>query len=63
MLYFIDSFNKQNKDLNNYSDLDTAVSDYVQANAGWGSLTGVNADGLGKALAFAKSLQTAKTTA
>lgn len=63
VLYFIDSFNKQNKDLNNYSDLDTAVSDYAQANAGWGSLTGVNADGLGKALAFAKSLQTAKTTA
>ena len=63
VLYFIDSFNKQNKDLNNYSDLDTAVSDYAQANAGWGSLTGVNTDGLGKALAFAKSLQTAKTTA
>lgn len=63
VLYFIDSFNKQNKDLNNYSDLDTAVSDYAQANAGWGSLTGVNADGLGKALAFAKSLQTAKITA
>ena len=58
VLYFIDSFDRKNKDLNNYADLDSAVTDYVQANAGWGSLTGVKAEGLSKALAFAKSLDT-----
>lgn len=59
VLFFIDTFEKRRKDLNNYSDLESAVTDYVQANAGWGSsLTGVKADGLGKALAFAQSLET-----
>lgn len=63
VLYFIDSFDKKNKDLNNYTDLDSAVTDYVQANAGWGSLTGVKAEGLSKALAFAKSLDVTQATA
>jgi predicted chitinase/D-alanyl-D-alanine dipeptidase len=62
VLFFIDTFEKRRKDLNNYSDLESAVTDYVQANAGWGSsLTGVKADGLGKALAFAQSLETTQT--
>lgn len=63
VLYFIDSFDRKNKDLNNYADLDSAVTDYVQANAGWGSLTGVKAEGLSKALAFAKSLDTTQSVA
>lgn len=63
VLYFIDSFDRKNKDLNNYADLESAVTDYVQANAGWGSLTGVKAEGLSKALAFAKSLDTTQSVA
>ena len=45
--------------MNDYADLDSAVSDYIRANAGWGSaVTGVVAAGQAKALAFAQSLDT-----
>jgi predicted chitinase len=59
VLYFIDRFTDKGKDMNDYADLDTAVSDYIRANAGWGSaVTGVVAAGQAKALAFAQSLDT-----
>lgn len=59
VLYFIDSFERHHKDVNAYDNLEAAVTDYIRANAGWGSsITGVKADGLNKALAFASSLDT-----
>jgi predicted chitinase len=56
--YFIDSFDRKGKDPNAYTDLDSAVQDYVQANAGWGSSLGstVGREAIAKASAFAKSL-------
>ena len=58
ILYFVDTFKRHNKNPNDYSDLDSAVTDYIRANAGWGtSLDGaVVSAGLQKALAFARSL-------
>ena len=58
VLYFMDTFKRHGKDVNSYTDLESAVTDYVQANAGWGtSLAGaVTSKGLQKALAFAQSL-------
>lgn len=62
ILYFIDSFEDQGRDLNKFDTLEDAVKDYVKANAGWrSSLTGVKAEGLQKALAFAKSLSATQT--
>lgn len=59
VLYFSDRFDSKGKDMNDYADLDSAVSDYIRANAGWGSaVTGVVAAGQAKALAFAQSLDT-----
>jgi predicted chitinase len=60
VLYFMDTFKRHGKDVNSYTDLESAVTDYVQANAGWGtSLTGaVTSKGLQKAMDFAKSLDT-----
>ena len=60
VLYMLNSFKSKGKDPNSYSDLDSAVGDYVQANAGWRiPLTGsVIAKGLDQAMAFAKSLAT-----
>jgi predicted chitinase len=58
ILYFVDTFKRHNKNPNDYSDLDSAVTDYIRANAGWGtSLDGaVVSAGLQKAKAFASSL-------
>jgi len=63
ILYFIDSFKRHGKNPNNYSDLDSAVTDYIRANAGWGtSLNGaVVSAGLQKAKAFASSLDSTET--
>ena len=56
----MDTFKRHGKDVNSYTDLESAVTDYVQANAGWGtSLAGaVTSKGLQKAMDFAKSLDT-----
>ena len=58
ILYFIDRFGSKGKGLNDYSDLESAVEDYVQANAGWGTNihAGHTATGLSRALAYAQSL-------
>ena len=58
VLFFLDSFKRKGKDPNSYDDLDSAVTDYVQANAGWGTSLGgaVTSSGLQKAMAFAQSL-------
>jgi len=58
ILYFIDRFKSKGKDLNDYSELDSAVKDYVQANSGWGSdiTTGVKARGFAKALEYAEDI-------
>jgi len=58
VLYFINSFKGRGKDLNAYSSLESAVEDYVQANAGWGSNihSGHNAQGLSKALSYASTI-------
>jgi len=58
VLYFIDRFGGKDKDLNDYSDLESAVEDYVQANAGWGTNihAGHTAQGFNRALAYAQSL-------
>jgi len=63
ILYFIDSFKRHGKDPNNYSDLDSAVTDYIRSNAGWGtSLDGaVVSVGFQKAKAFASSLDSTAT--
>ncbi|MFA7156774.1 MAG: peptidoglycan-binding protein [Bacilli bacterium] len=63
ILYFIKAFKQVNKDLNQYTDLQSAVTDFVRANAGWKTpLTNkVVAQGHQKALAFAKSLNTSFT--
>ena len=63
VLYFMDSFKRHGKDVNDYTDLESAVTDYVQANAGWGtSLAGaVTSSGLQKAMAFAQSLDKVQT--
>lgn len=58
ILYFIDRFGGKGKDLNSYTDLESAVEDYVQANAGWGTNihAGHTAQGLDRALSYAQSL-------
>jgi len=58
ILYFINRFESKNKDLNGYSDLRSAVEDYVHANSGWGSNihAGVKGKGLEKALEYAQSI-------
>jgi predicted chitinase len=58
VLYFINSFKGRGKDLNAYNSLESAVEDYVQANAGWGSNihSGHNAQGLSKALSYASTI-------
>jgi predicted chitinase len=58
VIYFIDSFERKGKDPNAYTDLDSAIHDYVQANAGWGSSLGstVGREAIAKASAFANSL-------
>jgi predicted chitinase len=63
ILYFIDSFKRHGKNPNDYSDLDSAVTDYIRSNAGWGtSLDGaVVSVGLQKAKAFANSLDSTET--
>ena len=63
ILYFIDSFKRHGKDPNNYTDLDSAVTDYIRSNAGWGtSLDGaVVSVGFQKAKAFANSLTSTAT--
>jgi predicted chitinase len=59
VLFFLEAFNSKGIDPNGYSDLEDAVKDYVQANAGWGtSLSGdVVSAGLSKAQQFAQSLK------
>lgn len=58
ILYYIDSFNRTGRDVNNYKDLESAVTDYVRATAGWGSdiTRGVKAQGFTKALDYAQSI-------
>lgn len=58
VLYFKRAFDIANKDMNNYNNLESAVRDYVQANAGWNTpLTNADvAQGHQKALAFASQL-------
>lgn len=62
ILYFIDRFQDRpeggNKDLNAYTDLETAVRDYAQANSGRGSSleSGVKAEWLQRAMDYAKNL-------
>jgi predicted chitinase len=58
ILYYIDSFKRANKNLNNFSDLESAVTDYVRSTAGWGSdiTSGVKAQGFARALDYAQSL-------
>lgn len=58
ILYYIDSFKRMGKDVNKYNDLESAVTDYVRATAGWGSdiTTGVKAQGFAKALDYAQSI-------
>lgn len=60
ILYFIKAFKQVNKNLNQYTDLQSAVTDFVQANAGWKTPLSNKAVAQGhqKALAFAKSLST-----
>ena len=63
VLFFLDSFKRKGKNPNDYSDLESAVTDYVQSNAGWGtSLAGaVTSSGLQKAMAFAQTLSKTQT--
>lgn len=58
ILYYVDSFKRMGKDLNAYKDLESAVTDYVRATAGWGSdiTTGVKAQGFSRALDYAQSI-------
>jgi predicted chitinase len=58
ILYYIDTFKRVDKKLNAYNDLESAVTDYVRATAGWGSdiTSGVKAQGFNRALAYAQSL-------
>jgi predicted chitinase len=58
ILYFINSFKGRRKDLNSYTSLSSAVKDYVQANAGWGTdiYSGHTAQGLAKAMDYASSI-------
>ncbi len=58
ILYFINSFKTKGKNLNDYKDLTAAVTDYVQANAGWGTNINVGhtAQGFAKALDYASSI-------
>jgi predicted chitinase len=58
ILYFINSFKGKGKDLNGYTNLESAVTDYVQANAGWGTdiRSGHTARGFERALDYASSI-------
>ena len=58
ILYFINSFKGKGKDLNGYTNLESAVTDYVQANAGWGTdiRSGHTARGFERALDYAASI-------
>lgn len=58
VLYYIDSFKRTGRDVNGYSNLESAVTDYVRATAGWGSdiTRGVKAQGFAKALDYAQSI-------
>ena len=58
ILYFINSFKGKGKDLNGYTNLESAVTDYVQANAGWGTdiRSGHTARGFARALDYASSI-------
>jgi predicted chitinase len=58
ILYFINSFKGRRKDLNSYKSLESAVEDYVQANAGWGTNihSGHTAQGLAKAMDYASTI-------
>jgi predicted chitinase len=58
ILYYIDSFKRTGRDVNGYSNLESAVTDYVRATAGWGSdiTRGVKAQGFAKALDYAQSI-------
>ena len=58
ILYFINSFKGKGKDLNSYNNLESAVTDYVQANAGWGTdiRAGHNSSGFARALDYASTI-------
>ena len=58
ILYFINSFKGKGKDLNGYTNLESAVTDYVQANAGWGTdiRAGHNSSGFARALDYASTI-------
>lgn len=58
VLYFINSFKGKGKDLNAYKNLESAVQDYVQANAGWGTNINVGhtAQGFARALSYASTI-------
>jgi putative chitinase len=62
ILYFVRSFDKRNKSINDYSNIEDAVRDFAQANHGWGRSiddSEIGREGYAKALDYSKSRMTA----